>query len=129
MKMNLLLCPVSDLDAAVAFYRDTLGLTVKFRDGERYCAIDAGGFTLGLAAQDERIAAEVAPVLRVDDIELSLAALVTAGASMLRPVERGPHEARAVLRAPGGTTLVISARLQPVAATTDSIAAGGNKYG
>ena len=129
MKINLLLCPVSDLDAAVAFYRDTLGLTVKFRDGERYCAIDAGGFTLGLAAQDERIVAEAAPVLRVDDIEQSLAAMVAAGASVVRPVERGPHEARAVLRAPGGTTLVISARLQPVAATTHSSAAGESKHG
>jgi len=30
---------------------------------------------------------------------------------VVRPPQRGPHEARAVLLAPGGTTLVISARL------------------
>jgi len=111
MKANLLLCPVDDLDAAVAFYRDTLGLPVKFRDGDRYCAIDAGGFTLGLAAQEERIVAAAAPAFRVDDIEQSLSAMVAAGASVVRPPQRGPHEARAVLLAPGGTTLVISARL------------------
>lgn len=110
MKMNLLLCPVNDLDAAVAFYRDALGWPVKFRDGDRYCGIDAGGFTLGLAAREERIVAEPAPALRVDDIEQSLAAMMTAGASVIRPLEQGPHEARVVLRAPGGGTLVLSAK-------------------
>jgi predicted enzyme related to lactoylglutathione lyase len=110
MKANLLLCPVNDLEAAVSFYRDTLGLTVKFRDGGRYCAIDAGGFTLGLAAQEERIVEEAAAAFRVEDIEQSLARLAAAGAEVLRPVERGPHESRAVLRAPGGGTLVISSK-------------------
>lgn len=111
MKATLLLCPVDDLDAAVAFYRDALGLPVKFRDGDRYCAIDAGGLTLGLAAQEERIVTETAPVFRVDDIEHSLAAMVAAGAAIVQPLQRGPHEARVVLRAPGGGTLVLSARL------------------
>ena len=111
MKANLLLCPVDDLDAAVAFYHDTLGLPVKFRDGDRYCAIDAGGFTLGLAAREERIVNEAAPTFRVDDLDQSLSAMIAAGASVVRPPQRGPHEARAVLLAPGGTTLVISARL------------------
>ena len=111
MKAILLLCPVDDLDAAVAFYRDALGLPVKFRDGGRYCAIDAGGFTLGLAAGEERIVTEAAPAFRVEDIEHSMAAMLAAGASIARPLERGPHEARVVLHAPGGGTLVLSARL------------------
>ena len=115
MKTNLLLCPVSDLDAALTFYRDILGLTVKFRDGDRYCAIDAGGCTLGLTAQEERVAAEAAPAFRVDDIEQSLATLLAAGASLARPVEQGPHETRAVLRVPGGTTVVLYAQ-QPTPA-------------
>jgi predicted enzyme related to lactoylglutathione lyase len=111
MKSSLLLCPVNDLDAAMAFYRDVLGLPVKFRDGGRYCAIDAGGFTLGLAAGAERVVDEAAPVFRVEDIADSVTALVAAGARVLRPVERGPHEAHAVLRAPGGTVMVLSAKL------------------
>jgi predicted enzyme related to lactoylglutathione lyase len=113
MKSSLLLCPVNDLDAAARFYREVLGLPVKFRDGERYCAIDAGGYTLGLAAREERVVEEAAPVFRVEDIADSLDTLVAAGAEVLRPIERGPHEARAVLRAPGGGTLVLSARLAP----------------
>jgi predicted enzyme related to lactoylglutathione lyase len=116
MKSNLLLCPVEDLDAAVEFYRDVLGLPVKFRDGARYCAIDAGGYVLGLAARQERIVDEAAPVFRVEDIADSVNTLVAAGAQLLRPVEHGPHEARAVLRAPGGGVLVLSARLAACAA-------------
>jgi predicted enzyme related to lactoylglutathione lyase len=111
MKANLLLCPVKDLDAAVAFYRDVLGLRVKFRDGGRYCALDAGGFTLGLAAGAERVMDEAAPVFQVEDIAGSVTTLVAAGAQVLRPVERGPHEARAVLSAPGGSLVVLSAKL------------------
>ncbi|MFI4979089.1 MAG: VOC family protein [Nevskiales bacterium] len=115
MKINLLLCPVSDLEAAVAFYRDTLGWPVKFRDGDRYCAIDAGGFTLGLAAREERIVEEPAPVLEVDDIDQSMAAMVAAGASITRPLEQGPHEARVVLHAPGGGALVLSSKRRQLA--------------
>lgn len=108
MKTNLLLCPVDDLDAALGFYRDTLGLAVRFRDGGRYCALDAGGYTLGLAAREERVVEQAAPVFRVANIDEALARMVQAGATLLRPLEQGPHEARAVLRAPGGGTVVVS---------------------
>ncbi len=111
MKTKLMLCPVEDLDAAVAFYRDVLGLPVKFRDGGRYCALDAGGYTLGLAAREERIVDDAAPAFHVEDIEATLAAMLESGASVVRPVERGPHEMRAVLRVPGGNTVVISSGL------------------
>jgi len=111
MKATLMLCPVSGLDEAVSFYRDALGLAVKFRDGERYCAIDAGGYTLGLVAEEERIVDTAAPVFRVDDIERAVSDLLEAGAQLLRAVERGPHERRAVLRAPGGGAVVLTARL------------------
>jgi catechol 2,3-dioxygenase-like lactoylglutathione lyase family enzyme len=40
---------VSDLDRAVGFYRDTLGLRLMFRAGPHWAEIDAGdGFRLGL---------------------------------------------------------------------------------
>ncbi|MDE0856409.1 MAG: VOC family protein [Nevskia sp.] len=118
MKTSLLLCPVDDLDAAVSFYRDALGLTVKFRDGDRYCAIDAGGCTLGLTARDERVAAETAPAFRVDDIEQGVRTMLAAGARLARPPQQGPHETRAVLTVPGGTTVVLYAQLPAAAAET-----------
>ena len=34
---------VSDMDRAVAFYTDVLGLTLAFRAGDHWASIDAGG--------------------------------------------------------------------------------------
>jgi catechol 2,3-dioxygenase-like lactoylglutathione lyase family enzyme len=40
---------VRDMDRAVAFYTEALGLALKYRAGDHWAAIDAGGgFTLGL---------------------------------------------------------------------------------
>ena len=42
---------VSDLERAVHFYTETLGLTLKYRGGPGYAAIDVGkGFEIGLHA-------------------------------------------------------------------------------
>jgi catechol 2,3-dioxygenase-like lactoylglutathione lyase family enzyme len=110
MKIHTLLYPVDRLDPAVAFFRDTLGLPLKFRDGERYAALDAGSLTLGLAAGEERIVDRPALALRTDDLDGAMARLLAAGARVLSPAEEGPHETRAVLQAPGGHPLVLSAK-------------------
>ena len=40
---------VTDMDRAIAFYTETLGLNLAFRAGDHYAEIDAGdGLTLGL---------------------------------------------------------------------------------
>ncbi len=43
--------PVDDMDRAVGFYGDTLGLTVKDR-GDDWSEIDAGGLMIGLNARE-----------------------------------------------------------------------------
>ena len=43
--------PVTDMDRAVSFYSDTLGLTVKDR-GEDWSEIDANGVMIGLNARE-----------------------------------------------------------------------------
>ena len=106
----MLMQPVDDLDAALRFYRDGLGLSVKFRDGERFAALDAGGFTLALAAAGERVVDTPALAWRVDDIDAALARLVAAGARIVSPSEKGPHEWRAVLRDVAGHPLVLTAK-------------------
>ncbi len=46
---------VRDMDRAVSFYTEALGLTLKYRAGDHWAAIDAGnGFTLGLHPASER---------------------------------------------------------------------------
>ena len=106
-KLAMVLYPVDDLVAALAFYEGALGLPVKFRDGDRFCALDAGGATLALAAAEERVVDAPCAGLKVDDVDDVVAELVAAGARMERPAEDGPHERRAVLRDPDGNPLVI----------------------
>jgi catechol 2,3-dioxygenase-like lactoylglutathione lyase family enzyme len=44
---------VSDMDRAVAFYTEVLGLTLAFRAGDHWASIDAGGGTqIGLHPRD-----------------------------------------------------------------------------
>ena len=46
---------VSDLDRAVRFYTDTLGLRLQYRAGDHFAMIDAGsGLTIGLHPPGER---------------------------------------------------------------------------
>jgi catechol 2,3-dioxygenase-like lactoylglutathione lyase family enzyme len=44
---------VSDMERAVRFYTQTLGLRVKQRGGPGYTAIDVGGFEIGLHGAHE----------------------------------------------------------------------------
>ncbi len=111
MRVQTLLYPVDDLETTLCFFRDALALPLKFRDGDRYAAFDAGGITLGLVSGDERLIDSPALALRVDDIDAAMTQLSANGAVVLRPVECGPHERRAVLRAPDGQTLVLTTRL------------------
>ncbi|MEU9835358.1 VOC family protein [Streptosporangium sp. NPDC048047] len=109
-KLGNVLIPVADMGEAIAFYSGTLGLAVRFRDGDRFAALDGGGATVALVAAEERVAGEVtAPSYRVDDVARAVRELADAGATVVREPEAGPHETRAVLRDPSGNTLVLYA--------------------
>ncbi|WP_181870990.1 VOC family protein [Sphaerisporangium album] len=111
-KVGNVLIPVSDLDKAVAFYSETLGLKVKFRDGDRFAALDGGGVTVALAASAEQVAGAVtAPSYKVGDVAEAVEDLTAAGAELVSGPETGPHEVRAVLRDPSGNTLVLYSSL------------------
>lgn len=108
-KVGMIIHPVTDLDAAERFYRDGLGLEPKFRDGDRFCAFDLGGVTVALAAGEEDRAGTTAVSFKVDDLGAAVRQLCDAGATVLRDVEEGPHEYRAVLRDPAGNALIVYA--------------------
>ncbi len=108
-KLGMVIHPVDDLESAVAFYRDALELTLKFRDGDRFCAFDVGGVTLALAAGEERLTPVPAISLKVTDLDAALSRLLAAGARLLRGPEQGPHERRAVLADPSGNALLLYA--------------------
>ena len=105
-----LLIPTDDMEATLTQFCDVLGLKVKFRDGDRYCALDFAGQTLGLVSGEEKIVTSPALVFRVDDLPIAVANLTLGGAITLLPPHDGPHETRAVMRTVGGVDVVLSAR-------------------
>lgn len=98
-----------DVEAAVRFYRDALGLSVKFQDGDRFAALDGGGATFAIAGPQERIIQEPAVSFKVDDVPAMVERLTAAGARLVRGPEEGPHEIRAVLHDPAGNPFVLYA--------------------
>jgi predicted enzyme related to lactoylglutathione lyase len=96
---------VADMDAAVTFYTQVLGLPLKFRDGNNWAALDVAGVTLALegGSADTR-GATVS--LRVSGLDEVVANLRQHGANVSDPVVGG-HERRAEVTDPAGNTLVL----------------------
>jgi len=118
-----LVVEAEDFEAAVAFYRDSLGLPVELdlegEDGEHVVILDAGRATLELSnpAQVAMIDAvevgrRVAPRLRVafevNDAAATTDALVDAGAELVAPPTRTPWQSlNSRLEAPAGLQLTL----------------------
>ena len=109
-RIGNILYPVSDVAGAVAFYRDALGLAVKFQDGSRYAALDGGGVTLAIAAAEESVAGQrPAASFKVTDLAAAVERLTAAGATLITPATEGPHEIRAAFHDPSGNPFVLYA--------------------
>jgi predicted enzyme related to lactoylglutathione lyase len=113
MKIHSLLIPVDDLGSAVEFLTSSLGCVVRMRDGDRYCALDAGGQMLALVSGEERVFDTIALVVRVDDIGAAITSVTEGGGKLLGPPNEGPHEVRAVVLGSGGVPLVLSEKRPP----------------
>lgn len=102
------LYPTSDVDAAVTFYAQGLGLPVKFQDGARFAALDGGAITFAISGPEEDVAGGRATAsFKVAHVAKAVDRLVDAGAALVRPAEQGPHEVRAVLTDPWGNPFVV----------------------
>lgn len=102
--------PVEDIGTAVAFYTGTLGWSLRFRDGDRYAVLDAGGIGVALAAPAEQVVpGRPALNLKVPDVPAALETLVAAGGRVLVPPVEGAHEIRAAVADSAGNVLVVYA--------------------
>lgn len=113
---------VEDFDAAVAFYRDALGLDElgpwEAEDG-RIVILEAGGATLELVDERQaaaidaievgrRVAGPVRLALEVEDSEAAATALTDAGGELLGgPVETPWRDRNVRVRAPDGMQLTL----------------------
>jgi lactoylglutathione lyase len=129
MEMRLVVT-APDYDAALAFYRDVLGmpeLGVFSSPGGRVTILDAGHATLELADPqhaayvDEvevgrRVAGHVRVAFQLLDAEAATERAVAAGATLIaRPVETPWRSLNARLSGPGGLQLTLFQELDPVA--------------
>src|SRR5579864_1997048 len=82
---------VADMDRAVGFYVDKLGLELKVRHGNEWAEVTAPGITLGLhhargpiARSDPHVGMSIG--LEVDDIEAAVARLTANGILFPSPI-------------------------------------------
>lgn len=120
----------ADYDAAVAFYRDVLGLPEQAAfqgDGDaRVVILDAGRATLEIAnpaqkrmIDDVEVGRQVSPALRVafevDDAVATTGALAGAGAEVLAPPTQTPWRSiNARLQAPAGLHITVFQEVEPL---------------
>lgn len=55
--------PVRDMERALGFYRDTLGLSVNNQDDEQWADLEANGLRIGLNAREEVAGSEGGAVI------------------------------------------------------------------
>jgi catechol 2,3-dioxygenase-like lactoylglutathione lyase family enzyme len=73
---------VRDMDAAVVFYRDVLGLPLVRRDGDEWAEFDAGPVRLALHGAEASGHGGGTAVFRVADLDVARIALRDSGASI-----------------------------------------------
>lgn len=91
-----------DMDRAVAFYRDALGLAVTFQDGEKWAQMKAGDVNFSLSSPDEGAAGATGAVIifEVDDITASRDQLAAAGVEIIDERDMGDHGKALTFRDP-----------------------------
>jgi predicted enzyme related to lactoylglutathione lyase len=113
---------VSDLDRAVAFYRDTMGLPFQFTAPEHgYAAFLAGSIRLGIATPGEErpelIGRQTGIGLEVADVEAEHARLTRAGVKFTMPPTRQPWgTVMAMFADPDGNIFYLNQATAPHAA-------------
>jgi predicted enzyme related to lactoylglutathione lyase len=101
--------PVDDVESAIPYYRDELGLPLKFQDGARWAAFALGELTLALAGPGEQPAGaeDIALGVKVEHLERAIEAVLTAGGTKLSEPRTGEHERRATVRDRFGTPIAL----------------------
>lgn len=103
--------PVTDMTAALAFYRDALGLAAG-RSTRTHCKLDAGAATLVLErVPSRRPASEAAPLaleFRTSDLDAAVAALRECGVAV-RVAFDPSRQRSAELQDPDGHAIILRA--------------------
>ncbi|MEI2713191.1 MAG: VOC family protein [Nocardioides sp.] len=110
--VRMILLSTDDLDASIAFYTETLGMALKFRDGTHFAAIDGGSVTIALATSiDHPIPGQVVVGVKTDDVDAAAKAIEESGGGIVKGPYDDAHERRVVGYDNKGNGLVFYAPL------------------
>ena len=77
LDVRMVVLSTDDLDESIKFYTEALGMTLKFRDGAHFAALDGGSVTIALAtAVDHPIPGQVVVGIKTDDVDAAAKAVV-----------------------------------------------------
>lgn len=108
VRLGHVVLPVSNLDAAIEFCARALGLPLRFRDGDRYAALESTSATLALATTPEQVVEGAVSVgLKVEDLDAASKRAREAGARILGDLVETAHDRRLALADPDGNILVL----------------------
>jgi len=98
-RLGTVILPADDFQRTVDFCTHALGLPLKFRDGDRWAAFDAGGITLAVAGGTEKPpGGAIALSFKVEDVAAAMARAVKGGGTVVAEVAEGPHEIRGAVK-------------------------------
>ena len=96
--VKMVILSTDDLDESIAFYGETLGMPLKFRDGAHFAALDGGRVTLALATEvDHPIPGQVVVGIKTDDVDAAAKAVEESGGGIVKGPYDDAHERRAVV--------------------------------
>ena len=106
MKLEFLLVPTSDLNASLALYRDGLGFTEVWREGDTTVALSLPGSDVHLMLDANDSSAPVGPVFVVDSVGAFHATRAESLTVVSAPSEI-PGGFLASYQDPGGATIYV----------------------
>ena len=106
-EVKMIILSTDDLDESIKFYTETLGMSLKFRDGAHYAALDGGSITLALAtAVDHPMPGKVVVGIKTPDVDAAAEAIEANGGAVVKQPYNDAHERRAVVYDHKGNGLV-----------------------
>jgi catechol 2,3-dioxygenase-like lactoylglutathione lyase family enzyme len=106
MKLEFLFVPTSDLSASLALYRDGLGFTEVWREGDATVALAVPGSDVQLMLDSNDPDAPLGPLFVVDSVEAFHAGRAESLTVLAAPAEI-PGGFLATYQDPGGATLYV----------------------
>jgi lactoylglutathione lyase len=97
-QVKMVILSTDDLDESIRFYSETLGMSLKFRDGAHFAALDGGPVTLALAtAVDHPIPGQVVVGIKTEDVDAAAKAVEDSGGGIVKGPYDDAHERCAVV--------------------------------